>query len=156
VKLYLDLWICIRASPPLAQYVTLPNYFSHPSLVTKFLPTPPIKLKLGLQVGRQRETTDSKITDSNPLGPIKPSTQSETGSCQQVRFDCVCKTVVAGLWKVYNFSGFPVDSLDCTDEPHLRFPVNFHWRVIYYVLSIGGDALSAMISNSGAKSKEND
>jgi hypothetical protein len=31
--------------------VTLQKYFSHPSLVTFFFPTPPIKLKLGLQIG---------------------------------------------------------------------------------------------------------
>jgi hypothetical protein len=34
------------------QYVNLHNYFSHSSLATSFLfPTPPIKLKLGLQIG---------------------------------------------------------------------------------------------------------
>jgi len=33
-----------------AQYVTLQKYFSHPSLVIYFFPTPPIKLKLGLQI----------------------------------------------------------------------------------------------------------
>jgi len=31
--------------------VTLQKYFSHLSLVTFFFPTPPIKLKLGLQIG---------------------------------------------------------------------------------------------------------
>jgi hypothetical protein len=34
-----------------AQYVTLQNYFWHPRLVIYFFPTPPIKLKLGLQIG---------------------------------------------------------------------------------------------------------
>ncbi len=32
-------------------YVTLQEYFSHPSLVIYFFPNPPIKLKLGLQIG---------------------------------------------------------------------------------------------------------
>jgi hypothetical protein len=32
-------------------YVTLQKYFSHPSIVIYFFPTPPIKLKLGLQMG---------------------------------------------------------------------------------------------------------
>jgi hypothetical protein len=31
--------------------VTLQKHFSHPSLVIYFFPTPPIKLKLGLQIG---------------------------------------------------------------------------------------------------------
>jgi hypothetical protein len=34
-----------------AQYLTLQKHFSHLSLVIYFFPTPPIKLKLGLQVG---------------------------------------------------------------------------------------------------------
>jgi len=34
-----------------AQYVTLQKYFSHPRLVVYFFATPPIKLKLGQQIG---------------------------------------------------------------------------------------------------------
>jgi hypothetical protein len=34
-----------------AQYVTLQKYFSHPGLVIYFFATPPIKLKLGRQIG---------------------------------------------------------------------------------------------------------
>jgi hypothetical protein len=37
----------IRAAPACSQYVTLPNYLAHPSLVIYFFPTPCIKLKLG-------------------------------------------------------------------------------------------------------------
>jgi hypothetical protein len=33
------------------QYVNLQKYFSHPSLVIYFFATPPIKLKLGQQIG---------------------------------------------------------------------------------------------------------
>jgi hypothetical protein len=35
-----------------AQYMTLTKYFSHPSLVIYFFPTPPIKPNLGQQIGR--------------------------------------------------------------------------------------------------------
>jgi hypothetical protein len=48
----------MRASPVDAQYVTIQKYFSHPSLVFYFFPTPPIKPKLGLYVGS--ESTNSK------------------------------------------------------------------------------------------------
>ncbi len=34
-----------------AQYVILQKYFSHPSLVIYFFRTPPMELKLGLQIG---------------------------------------------------------------------------------------------------------
>jgi len=48
-----------------AQYVTLQKYFSHPSLVFfSFFATPPIKLKLGQQIG------GGGTTNSKPPGPI--------------------------------------------------------------------------------------
>jgi hypothetical protein len=51
--------------------VTLQKYFSHPSLVNYFFPTPPIKLKLGLRIhGR--------------LLIAKHLDQSETGSSSQI------------------------------------------------------------------------
>ncbi len=40
-----------RAISTGAQYVTLKIYFSYPSSVIYFLATPPIKLKLGQQIG---------------------------------------------------------------------------------------------------------
>ncbi len=49
-------------------------------LVTNFFPTQPIKL--ALQVG-------GETTNSNPLEPIKLSSQSETRSGQQIRFHFV-------------------------------------------------------------------
>ncbi len=53
-----------------SQYMTLQNYYSHPLLVIYFLPTPPSKLKLRLQmVG----------TNTNPRVPIKPSNPSTGG-----------------------------------------------------------------------------
>ncbi len=49
-----------------AQYVTLQKYFAHPSLVIYFFPTPPIRLKLGLQIsGRLLIATD--LDQSNYL-----------------------------------------------------------------------------------------
>jgi hypothetical protein len=41
----------IRSSPSGAQYVTLQKCFLNRSLVIYFFATPPIKLKLGLQIG---------------------------------------------------------------------------------------------------------
>jgi hypothetical protein len=46
------------------------------ALVTNFFPTPPIKLKRGLLLGGRL------LGNINPLGPIKLSSQSETGRSQ--------------------------------------------------------------------------
>jgi len=43
-------WRCSYSTG--AQSMSLPKYFSHPSLVIYFFPTPPIKPKLGQQIGR--------------------------------------------------------------------------------------------------------
>ncbi len=121
-----------------AQYVTLQTYFSHPSfqLLTFFFPTPPIKLKLGLQVGGRL------TTNSNPLGSIKLSTQSETGSSKYNKIQTLVFIRLFQGSESCAFSEGPsslrVYSLDLTDEvcePHRRFPVQGH------ILSIGGDAL---------------
>jgi hypothetical protein len=70
-----------------AQYVTLQKCFSHSSLVICFFPTPPINLKLGLQIGRRRlivthpETNQTvQITEQVLLGFAVP-------------FTSLCKTV---------------------------------------------------------------
>jgi len=54
-----------------AQYATLRKYFSHPSLVIYSFATPPIKLKLGQQIG-------GGITNNKPPRPIIMMGQSET------------------------------------------------------------------------------
>jgi len=54
-----------------AEYVTLQKYFSHPSLIIYFFPTPTIKLKLDC-------TNRWEITDSKSLGPIIMIDQSKT------------------------------------------------------------------------------
>ncbi len=59
-----------RASPPTLHMSTCKNISHIQALASNFFPTPPIKLKLGLQANTW-ETTNS----SNPLGPIKPSSQ---------------------------------------------------------------------------------
>jgi hypothetical protein len=51
-------------------------------LLDNFFTTAPIKLKLGLQ-------SRWETTNSNPLEPIKRFSQSETGSSQKIRFNCV-------------------------------------------------------------------
>jgi hypothetical protein len=56
-----------------AQYVTLQKYFSYPSLVIYLFPTPPIELKLGLQIGGR-------------LVIAKHLDQSQTGSSSQITF----------------------------------------------------------------------
>ncbi len=71
----------IRASPAVrAQYVTLPKKKnSHPRSVIYYFATPPIKLKLGQQIG-------GGITNSKPLGPISMMSQSKTLSSSQIVF----------------------------------------------------------------------
>jgi hypothetical protein len=53
-----------------SQYVTLHKYFSRSKFRYLLFPTPPIKLKLGLQ------TRGTLTTNSNAPGPIKLSSQS--------------------------------------------------------------------------------
>ncbi len=48
------------------QYVTMQKYFSHPSSIIYFFLTPPIKIKLGLQIGR-RLLIDTRLDQSNTL-----------------------------------------------------------------------------------------
>jgi len=81
-----------------AQYVTQQKYSDIEVLVINFFPTPPLKLKLRLQVGGIASRWET--TTSNPFEPIKPSTQSETGFSQPVRFDCL-----SGLRKAVYFGG---------------------------------------------------
>ncbi len=65
-----------------AQCMTLPNYFSHPSLVIYFSPTPPIKVRLGLQRGGRLLNSNSK-----PPWPIFMIDQSKGGiSSSQIIF----------------------------------------------------------------------
>jgi hypothetical protein len=52
-----------------AQYVTMWKCFSHPSLVMYFFATPPIKLKLGHQIG------GGGITNSESPGRIRKTEQ---------------------------------------------------------------------------------
>jgi len=62
-----------------AQYVTLQKYFSHPSLVISFFPTPPHKTKTGT-------ANTWETTSTNPRRPIKLSNQSTAGQQQVLGF----------------------------------------------------------------------
>jgi hypothetical protein len=55
-----------------AHYATQPKYFSHPSLLMYSFATPPIKLKLGQQIGGRL------LIANKPHGPIIMMSQSET------------------------------------------------------------------------------
>ncbi len=71
-----------RASPPTLHMSTCKNISHIQALASNFFPTPPIKLKLGLQANTW-ETTNS----SNPLGPIKPSSQLGFPVVDSLEFD---------------------------------------------------------------------
>jgi hypothetical protein len=49
-----------------AQYVTMQKCFSHPSLIIYFFLTPPIKIKLGVQIGG-RLLIETHLDQSNTL-----------------------------------------------------------------------------------------
>jgi hypothetical protein len=63
-----------------AQYVTLQKYFSHPNLLVYFFATPPIKLKLGQEIGGGSH-------NSKPPEPIIMLGQWETLSGSQITFN---------------------------------------------------------------------
>jgi hypothetical protein len=79
-----------------------------------------------------------ETTNSNPPGPIKLSSQSETGSSQ---FYCIYETlpgILQALGRCAFFQGhgsLPVGPLDMTAAPHPKFPVQGH------IVSTGGAAL---------------
>jgi len=98
------------------QYVTLQKYFSHPSFsyVLTIFPTPPIKLKLGLQGGGRLPRA------ANPLGPIKLSINT---SCLRL-LDSSRALKAVHLFR--RPSTLPVDSMDSTDQPPIQ---DFQCRV---------------------------
>jgi len=112
-----------------AQYVTRQKYFSHPSSSYNFFSNPTHKIEPGLQV-----VGTWKATNSNPLGPIKLSSQWEKIN----KYDLIVLLDRSWALKSVNISGFqqsPVDSLDSSDELHPKFPLRGH------IQSNGGDAL---------------
>jgi hypothetical protein len=114
--------VLLEASPPtlsLTRYVTLPkNNISHIQvLVTNifFLPTPPIKLKLGLQVG-------ARLLIANHLDQSNYLPNQKQGS-SRIHMICVCllrffrkapspPTPTPWLWKAVHFFKSPMSLLD--------------------------------------------
>ncbi len=116
-----------------AQYVTLQKHIltSKFQLLT-FFPTPPIKLKLGLQVGGRLLLIATHLEQSNYLANQKQ------GAINTYDFTMFIRLFL-GSASCAIFQGrgsLRVYSLDSTDEPHLRFAVQGH------ILSVGGDALT--------------
>jgi hypothetical protein len=104
--------------------------------VTNFLPTPSIKLKLGLQVGG-RLLIATHLDQSNYLANQKQ--QGAVNKHYWIVFIRLFQDSTRALKGVQFFRVPAVleDSLDLTNEPHPRFPVEGH------ILSIGGDALKS-------------
>ncbi len=99
-----------------AEYVTLQQkYLSHPSFnyFTFFQPQPMMKRKTAIQ---------QETSNSNPPGPIKPSTQSETWREQSINTDMTkFPGLLQGALKAVHFpqgqSNLPLDPLDLTGVP---------------------------------------
>jgi len=112
-------------------------------LIIYFFPTPPIKLKLGLRIGG-RLLIATHLDQSNYL------TNQQEGAVN--KFDLtVFIRLFQGAGRCACFQGcnsLPVDQLDRTVAPHLRFPVQGH------ILSTGGEALSWCCCNLQGKKKD--
>jgi len=76
------------AFPSDSQYGTLEFFF----LTSKFylFPSPPIKLKLGLQIGE-------RLLIATQLGPLKPSSQLEIESSSLIQFLFLYQSSNGGL-----------------------------------------------------------
>jgi len=100
-------------------------------LVTNFFPTPPIKLKLGLQGGR-RLLIATHLDQSNYLANEKQGAVNKYELTVFIRL-----FQGSGSCKFFQGpSSPPVDSLDWIDKPQPCFPGQGH------ILSVVGDALS--------------
>ncbi len=130
------LYTNIRASPPTLDMWTCKNISHIQAFNVQLFSNPTHKTETGTASKYTWETTNSK-----PLGPIKLSSQLETGTSQQnstkmTPFTTLFQGSERKLWTFIRVSTPVVDSLDLTHEPHcLRFPMEGH------ILNIGGDAL---------------
>jgi hypothetical protein len=98
----------MRAPSGGAEHVTLQNYFSHPSLVIYFFPTPPIKLETG--TANRWGTTNSK-----PSGPIIMFDQSKIGNSSQIKtnpFKIYSTPNSRIVWNCQAMSGIMIITLD--------------------------------------------
>jgi hypothetical protein len=95
--------------------------------ITNFFPTPPIKLKLGLQVG-SRLLRATHLDQSNYLANQKQGSVN--------KYDWTVSAVFQAP------SSLPGNSLHWTNEPHPRFPVQGP------IVSVSGDALRSYVLSS--------
>jgi hypothetical protein len=128
---YCCLAIALRAFTPTLSMQPCINVSHIQVLVSNLFPTPPIKLKLGLQAGG-RLLTATHLDQSNYLANQKQGPVNKYELTVFIRL-----FPGSGSCKFFQPPRSPpVDSLDWTDEPHPRFPGQGH------ILSVGGDALS--------------
>jgi hypothetical protein len=120
-------WILTRASPPTLS-IWPSKHVSHIKvLVTNFLPTPPIRLKPGLQVG-------GRLLIANHLDQSNYLTNQKHGAVNKYDLTVFFRLFHSSFSRSRTLA---VDSLDLTNEPHPKFPVHGGRRI----LIIGGDAL---------------
>jgi hypothetical protein len=110
-------------------------------LISYFFPTPPIKLKLRLQIG-------GRLLIATHLDQLNYLPNQKQGAVN--KYDL---TVFIRLFESSESCAFfqghnslLLDSLDLTAVPHPRFPVQGH------ILSIGGDVLTASSPDMNAQS----
>jgi hypothetical protein len=105
------------SSSQCSQYLTLPKYFSHPSLIICFFPAPHIKRNLGQQANSW------ETSNSNPPGPgpikrtSQPASQKEEGRGEATvtKYDLTLFTLLREpLDDVHFFPVGPLNSIyDC-------------------------------------------
>ncbi len=115
------MYFALGASPALLSMRSCKKYFSLSSFGYLFVCNPTHKTKTG--TANRLETTKS-----NASGAIKQSSQSESGSSQSIRFDCIYYTLPrllqgcgrCGFFRVMAVFQW-IDSLATTAAPHPRF-----------------------------------
>jgi hypothetical protein len=111
--------------------VALQKYFSHPSLVIFFSPTPSIKLNLRLQM------------DSNPPGRINPVPYQQLVLSFAVPF--------TSLSNKTNTQSTAVSKLCCAFSPTSnQYPIN-SWCYVLLRFAVPFTSLSIMCKNAGPK-----
>jgi len=126
---------CLRASPVVLSMWPCKNISRIQVLVTYFFPTPPIKLKLGLQI-------DGRLLIATHLNKSNYLASQKQGSVNKYDLTVFIRLFRAppGLWELCIFSGSQQSSSESTwfltAVSHQRFPVQGH------ILSASGHALT--------------